>query len=167
MAKEYLSLIAALIIFLFLWFRENENKKENFYNPAPYCHYCHQNHHGRHHPNNDQNKCDTQNAQFTTDGQTVINPSYLNENNQTDAYAYAVINRQKNQIQRLRDQVKDLAYRVDDLGGNGSFRKKLTNKYGIKFKNSIHSYFSFGIPKRIVSQQFSLIFFFIDAWQID
>lgn len=63
-------------------------------------------------------------------GEFVIEPTYLKESNypmDSDSYKEAIINKQTDEIRRLRTKMRRLAERIDDQD-NQFYRRKLSNK---------------------------------------
>lgn len=58
-------------------------------------------------------------------------PSYLENQDipESEAYAYGVLEKQANEIRRLRRKLKRLALQVDDNSARKFYRTKLSNKY--------------------------------------
>lgn len=63
-------------------------------------------------------------------GEFVVEPTYLKDTNypmESEAYKEAIINKQTDEIRRLRTKMRRLAERIDDQN-NQFYRRKLSNK---------------------------------------
>lgn len=140
MPKEYLCIIIALALFFVLWFQKPKKLIEGFSVNGENCDYCHS---GISNPSCNSgdprdmqlNQCDVMNpqfSQFSADEEGIVQKqSHLDgtipPQPESESYAYNVIEKQAKKIRSLRNDLKKMAMKLDDMGG-GTYRRRLSNK---------------------------------------